>query len=70
VANFRHFAKNPLENNIWSQVPCFSENHSPKTLFKKSPEITTIANTVKACLRFFYFHILNIAKFGKIYTYG
>jgi hypothetical protein len=45
VANFRHFAKNPLENNIWSQVPCFLGNRSPKNLFKnrqKSPQLPTL----------------------------
>jgi hypothetical protein len=30
--------------------------------WKNLPKISTIAYNMKICLRFFYFHILNIAK--------
>jgi hypothetical protein len=36
-----------------------------KFLKKKTPKVPTTTYDMKGCLRFFYFHIFNIAKFVK-----
>jgi hypothetical protein len=40
-----------------------------KLLVKKITKIATTAYNMKGCLSFFYFHILNIAKFGEIFLW-
>jgi hypothetical protein len=35
-----------------------------KKLAKKPKKIATLAYNMKGCLRFFYFHILNVTKLG------
>lgn len=44
------------------------KNPSPKNQ-KKLPKVVTIVKNMKVCLRFFYFHILNITKFVQIYLW-
>jgi hypothetical protein len=80
VVNFRHFAKNilALEFSVCEFLVFFQKNKRNFTQKKKNktknpilekrniaplfPQLLTI--NMKGCLRFFYFHIWNIAKFG------
>jgi hypothetical protein len=52
------------EMNILSQNSLFFKNISPK-IAKSLPKFSaTAACNLKGCLRFFYFHILNVIRFG------
>jgi hypothetical protein len=58
------------EKYFWKEyyVTKFSLNICPQKknliIYKSLQIFTTIAYNMIRCLRFFYFHILNIAKFG------
>jgi hypothetical protein len=64
MTNFGHFMKNQFLKRIFChKIPkVITKKRILKQ--KKSIKVITIAYNMKAYLRFFYFHILNIAKFG------
>jgi hypothetical protein len=59
VANFHHFAKSIFQKEYFV-------TNSPKNeiFIKNLPEIARIAYNMKVVFKIFYFHILNITKFG------
>jgi hypothetical protein len=59
--SFSPFCEKYLKNNILSEIPCFFYKKAQKL---KSPKISTTAYNMKGCLRFSYFHIMNIEIFG------
>jgi len=64
VVNFHHFVKNIFGTRIvCHKCPVFWGKFFQEKQ-KNRQKITTTSYSMKGCLRFFYLHIFNIAKFG------
>jgi len=71
VTNFRHFAKNKILMNILSLISLFLIIAKKRNLLKirqKSWQLPPQGYNMKECLRFFYYNILNIAKFTLMFS--